>query len=137
MTHSSLLEISISKEAHRDLLKEAERAAPEECCGLLLGQQQSIVSIQSAANIHPAPRTHFEIDPAVLIAAHRSERSGGPTIIGYYHSHPLGYGSPSDTDRSTSPRDGKVWAIIGYDGVGFWQDAQDGFRALSYRISGR
>ena len=28
--------------------------------------------------------------PAALIAAHRAQRHGGPTLIGHFHSHPTG-----------------------------------------------
>ncbi|MDJ0643814.1 MAG: M67 family metallopeptidase [Erythrobacter sp.] len=130
-------ELAISKRAYRALQKEADKSGQQECCGLLLGREGRIVSILPAENVHPNPRTHFEIDPQVLIGAYKSERAGGPDVIGYYHSHPLGNGLPSDTDRASSARDGKVWAIIGYDGLRFWVDAPDGFRALSYAIAGR
>ena len=72
------------------LLEEAARAQPHECCGLLLGQGARVNQVVPAANVHPMPRDHFEIDPQALIAAHRAARSGGPQVLGYYHSHPNG-----------------------------------------------
>ncbi len=135
LTETENGDLPVPERVYRALLNEADLSGREECCGLLLGQSGRITSIAPARNIHPRPRTHFEIDPQALIDAHRSERTGGPQVVGYYHSHPLGNGLPSDTDRSNSPRDGKVWAIIGYDGLRFWEDTPDGFRALSYQIA--
>ncbi len=117
-----------------DLLAEAAARHPDECCGLLLGDAQAITAIQPAANVHPTPQTHFEIDPASLIAAYRAERSGGPQIAGYYHSHPGGCPEPSATDQAMAARDGKIWAIVGECEVGMWRDAAGGFAPLSYAI---
>lgn len=129
-------DLAVVESACRTLFDEAEAAGYLECCGVLLGQSRRVTAVRPASNVHPTPRTHFEIDPQALIDAHREERAGGPQVIGYYHSHPLGTAMPSDTDRSSSARDGKIWAIIGYDGLQFWEDAEDGFRALSYAVIG-
>ena len=68
--------------------------------------------------------------------AHRKEREGGLQLLGYFHSHPSGEPSPSDTDRAMSAKDGKVWAIAGGDHLRFWQDNPQGFDALSYEVIG-
>jgi len=109
----------------------AAAAHPLECCGLLLGQAGRITAALPAANVHPDPRTHFEIDPAALIAAHRAARAGGPQVAGYYHSHPGGAPRPSATDRALAAGDGRVWAIIGAEEILFWRDGQSGFERLS------
>jgi len=111
------------------ILAEAHRAAPEEACGLLLGVS-AIGRAITAANVHPTPRTHFEIDPLALIAAHKAARAGGPALAGYWHSHPSGPPEPSDTDRAHASGDGRVWAIAGEGRVTFWRDGPDGFEAL-------
>ncbi|MEL7729058.1 Mov34/MPN/PAD-1 family protein [Citromicrobium bathyomarinum] len=115
----------------------AANAHPHECCGLLLGEGSAITHAHPTANIHPRPETHFEIDPAALIAAHKSEREGGPRILGYYHSHPKGRAEPSLTDRESAAHDGKVWAIVANGGIGFFRDGEDGFEALSYEVAPR
>lgn len=124
--------IAIADEISRLLLAQAAAAHPHECCGLLLGCDGRVESIAPAANAHPQPARHFEIDPAALIAAHRAARRGGPQIIGYYHSHPAGPATPSPTDRAMAARDGKVWAIVGHGGdVTFWRDDETGFTPLA------
>ncbi|MCB2088439.1 MAG: Mov34/MPN/PAD-1 family protein [Sphingomonadaceae bacterium] len=116
------------------LLAESATTHPHECCGLLLGQGARITAIQPAANVHPQPETHFEIDPQALIDAHRAARQGGPQVLGYYHSHPVGGAEPSATDGAMAAGDGRIWAIIAADRVNFWRDGEEGFEALSYSV---
>jgi proteasome lid subunit RPN8/RPN11 len=111
---------------------QAARAAPQEACGLLLGRDDRIDSIQPTRNVHSTPETHFEIDPKALIEAHRNARSGGPQIVGYYHSHPAGSPTPSATDRASAAGDGRIWAIIGLGRVELWRDTPSGFEPVGY-----
>ena len=120
------------------VLAEATGAFPDEACGLLLGRGDIIHTATVAANVHPTPETHFEIDPAALIAAHRAARSGGPEVLGYWHSHPNGLARPSATDAAQASGDGRIWAIValGVSGgeVTLWRDSKTGFVALPYAI---
>lgn len=135
--------LQVTSELFAALLAEAEAAHPRECCGLLFGSgdQGRIDAQVPAANVHPQPETHFEIDPQVLIDAHRASRSGGAQLVGYYHSHPDGKPRPSATDTALSAGDGMIWAIIG-SGTGcstatFWRAEKAGFSALPYRLVSR
>ena len=119
------------------IFTQAAEAHPHECCGLLLGEGGRITHAHPPANVPPDPATHFEIDPAALIAAYKAEREGGPRILGYYHSHPNGRAEPSPTDRASAAHDGKVWAIAANGQVRFFRDGEDGFEALSYEVAPR
>ena len=92
-----------------------------EVCGLLLGAQDRIEAIIPAANVAANPASHFELDPAALIAAHRAARSGGPAIIGHYHSHPSGVAAPSVTDAACATPDGSLWLIVGGGEATLWR----------------
>jgi len=127
--------LDISSTLIANLMIETRNSDPLECCGLLLGEGSRIIQIQPTTNVHATPSTHFEIDPISLIAAHRSEREGGPQILGFYHSHPSGPSEPSVTDREMAAHDGKVWAIIGQDKIKFWRDSHEGFEPLSYSVT--
>lgn len=117
------------------MVREARAAVPRECCGILLGEAANITGIAPAANVHPTPETHFEIDPQALVDAHRTARSGGPHVVGYYHSHPHSAPEPSATDKAMAARDGSIWAIIGEAGdITFWKDGEAGFEPLSYTV---
>ena len=101
---------------------QARAADARECCGLLLGDPAggrpggTVTAIMPAANVAADPAHRFEIDPAVLLAAHRAARAGGPAIIGHYHSHPQGDAVPSATDAAMAERRGEIWLIVGGDG---------------------
>jgi proteasome lid subunit RPN8/RPN11 len=128
------MELELASEALEAMLAHSERAAPDEACGLLLGEGAWITQASPTANIAPDPARHFEIDSQALVDAHRTERGGGPQVIGYYHSHPAGPAEPSATDRAQASRDGRVWAIVALGEVRFWRDGDDGFAPLSYAL---
>jgi proteasome lid subunit RPN8/RPN11 len=119
------------------LADEAHISGRKEACGLLLGEGERIYEARSAANVHPDPETHFEIDPQALIDMHRAARGGGPQVLGYYHSHPSGPAEPSATDREHAARDGCVWAIVAGEKIAFWRDGPAGFVPLSYMVAER
>ncbi len=141
------MDVEVARGVIELLHNEAAKAAPEECCGLLLGAPggspgpeggERIVAIRPAANVDPAPLRRFEIDPAVLLAAHREARGGGPQVLGYYHSHPVGKAEPSVTDRAHSTGDRRIWAIVGGGAgageVAFWRDCGKGFDAVAVHL---
>lgn len=135
------MQIEVTSQALTIMRAAARAAHPCEACGLLLGEGGRITQAVETRNVHPAPETHFEVDPQALIDAHRAARAGGPQILGYFHSHPVGEPVPSATDRAMAAGDGRVWAIIAADEVCLWKDGGDsahgGFTALSYAVAER
>ncbi len=112
------------------LLEELQRytldTAPYEICGLMLGQGASVESLQPADNVAEDKVRHFEIDPAVLIAAERKMREGGAQIVGYYHSHPDGKTEPSKTDADCAAADGRIWLIVSGKTATAYQASENG-----------
>lgn len=107
------------------------RACPDvEICGLLLAGPGA-VSGRPARNVARDPSRFFEIDPAVLIAAHRAARDGGPAILGHYHSHPSGDPDPSARDAADALPDGSLWLILTRDRARLWRAVPQG------RVHGR
>jgi desampylase len=139
ITEPWVMTLQVTSELFDALLAEAASAHPRECCGLLFGDAAAgrIDALAAAANVHPQPETRFEIDPQALIDAHRAARSGGPQLVGYYHSHPGGAPRPSATDAEMAAGDGMIWAIIGRDRLAFWRAGKAGFSALPYRLVSR
>ncbi len=129
------MELELTSGVEATLLEEALREHPRECCGLLLGQGARIEHAQPVRNVHPNPLSHFELDPAALIAAHRAARSGGPEVLGYFHSHPNGLTRPSATDQAAASKDGRIWAIVASGKITLWRDCAHGFEALPTRVS--
>lgn len=116
------------------LREEAARAAPEECCGLLLGEGERITEARPAENVADDRRTRFEIDPKALLAAYKAAREGGPKVIGYYHSHPDGHPVPSATDCDHASGDSRLWAIVSGGRIAFWRDGEAGFTPIEVTV---
>lgn len=85
---------------------------PEEKCGILRGRGGHVIRADETLNVALTPRTHFEIDPAALIAAYRAERRRGAlAVLGFFHTHPSDDAMPSVTDAACAAADGKLWLI--------------------------
>ncbi|MEE4339467.1 MAG: M67 family metallopeptidase [Erythrobacter sp.] len=126
--------LEVTREAADAMLAAARAAHPNEACGILLGAGERIEAFSRTVNVHDRPARHFEIDPQALIDAHRAARSGGPQIVGYFHSHPEGPAEPSSTDRAQAASDGRVWAICGEGELAFFRAVEGGFETLSSTI---
>jgi len=136
-TSSGRTALEVGESVLAFLRERAALAHPHEACGILFGTTHRIERASLCANVHPEPKTHFEIDPAAVIAAHKAEREGGPKVAGYWHSHPHGPPEPSASDRACASGDGRVWAIVGEGAIGWWRDGEGGFEPLSYTVHPR
>jgi len=91
-------------------------AHPFECCGLLAGQGDEVMSIHPSDNVSTGDKTKtFEIDAKVRFDLMRDPTA--PEMIGFYHSHPNGLTSPSDTDKSMAFEPELLWLIATKKGV--------------------
>jgi desampylase len=118
--------VTISSKLHALLLAYAQETPEEEICGLLFGDGANITDVQKMDNISSNPQAQFEIDPVGLIAAHRAARTGGPAIMGCFHSHPNGVCLPSVHDAEAAADDGSLWLIIANGNVGAWRTIHHG-----------
>jgi proteasome lid subunit RPN8/RPN11 len=120
------MKVAISRGLVEQIVALAGAASGNEVCGLLLGAEGRIDVILPAANVAPDPARHFELDPALLIRAHRAARSGGPAVIGHYHSHPSGIAVPSRTDAECAAPDGSLWLIVAGQEARLWLAGPNG-----------
>ncbi len=115
----------------------AAAATPDlEICGLLTGQGMAIERAIPAANVSDDPEDSFEIDPAALIAAYRTQRAGGARILGCYHSHPCGPASPSPRDTAAA-EPGHLWLIMAGGRARLWRMAANGFTEIAIHAMAR
>jgi len=110
--------VILSETIVNSLHREALRQAPDEACGLLLGEKKDetiVVSkfIYSKNVTVNDPRLTFEIDPQIHFRCQKEARAGAPAIIGVWHSHPSSAAVPSKTDVECSVEGGWVWLITG------------------------
>jgi desampylase len=107
--------------AHRQfLLDQAQAAGADEVCGLLLGRDGTVEQLVPARNVAANPARSFEIDPATLLATHRTARGAGQQVIGHWHSHPNGRAEPSKRDAARAQDNGQIWLIIAADTITAW-----------------
>ncbi len=127
--------------AQRNELRALAASERDEVCGLLLGEGDDVTRLLPCRNVAADPAARFEIDPAVLIAAHRAARGGGERVIGHYHSHPSGVAAPSPRDAADAAADGSIWLIVAGAVVTAWRAVPDGavhrrFDPLPLDVSG-
>lgn len=134
----------------RELLAHARRAVPNECCGLLIGATTPTTSVSSideanvgiqialsapARNLRLSP-TRYLVDPADHFAAIRTARACGWTVVGGYHSHPLGPPNPSTTDHRDASDTAFLYLIVSpvAGAVKAWRLAAGRLAELTMRI---
>lgn len=93
------------------LIAHAEREAPNECCGLLIGKGTDIVDAHPARN-NVASRTRFTINPADHFVAIRKARAAGLDVVGAYHSHPATEAVPSASDVREASEGAPLMLIV-------------------------
>ena len=114
------MRVSISSALVERIMAHAAQSPGEEVCGLLLGEGHIVRNLRPADNVAADKCRLFELDPAVLFAAIRAARDGGPTVLGHYHSHPGGSARPSATDARMIRHAGELWVIVAGPEVTAW-----------------
>ncbi len=96
----------------------AERADPEECCGLLVGRGDQAGDVL-VTRLAPSPnvaegdrRKSFLVDAKVQFDLMRELGDGPERIVGNYHSHPGAPARPSEHDRKSVYYPDHVWIIV-------------------------
>ena len=87
------------------IARHGEATYPEECCGILLGNEadgarviERLVPIDNQwASVDRGER--FLIGPRDVLGAEREARRSGLDVLGFYHSHPDSPARPSEFDR--------------------------------------
>jgi desampylase len=95
--------------------------SPDEVCGLMVGRDGVVDQLVPARNVAANPARSFEIDPATLLATHRTARGQGRQVIGHWHSHPNGRREPSRRDAARATDNGQIWLIIAGGDITAWR----------------
>ena len=85
------------------IVSHARHDYPNECCGLILGDEGQIAEAVAVTNVAGDPHRRYELSPAEHIAQikkcrERSFSGSHVEIVGVYHSHPHTPAEPSPTD---------------------------------------
>ena len=101
------MSVRISAVALRLIAAHAAAAYPEECCGILLGRENSdgriVRDAIAVSNERADERTHrYVIEADTIRHAEATAQQQGLDIVGFYHSHPDHPAEPSTFDRDHS-----------------------------------
>ena len=87
----------ISKNIIDELIAQAQKDAPNESCGYLLGTDDNVTENYWMENIDHSSE-HFSFAPKDQFAALRYAREHGLKILANWHSHPASPSRPSQED---------------------------------------
>lgn len=82
-----------------EMIAHARQEAPDECCGIIAGQDGKIVKIYPTSNEEKSPEK-YRIPAREMFKANKDINSRGLDFIGVYHSHTHTEAYPSPTDVS-------------------------------------
>ncbi len=97
--------IIIYQAAYSAMYTHAAERYPEECCGVMLGHDDTpggrlVVETLAFNNRGTEERQRrYLIEPADMLAAERTARAQDMDVVGIYHSHPDHPSQASETDR--------------------------------------
>jgi proteasome lid subunit RPN8/RPN11 len=109
--------VEITGHALEAIAAHAREAAPQECCGVLVGTASRIEEIHRSRNLDAAPAARYRLDPGTHFAAIHAARAAGKTVLGVYHSHPETKAAPSSSDLAEASYPEYVYLIAGTDGA--------------------
>jgi proteasome lid subunit RPN8/RPN11 len=106
--------VALPESLRAQILEEARKALPGECCGLVegvrLGEELRITALHPARNLATAP-DRFELAPEDHFRAFKAARANQHVLIGCYHSHPNGKAEPSPIDQAGAGEEEFLWLI--------------------------
>ena len=100
------------------IFADARAASPQECCGLIGGNDSVAQSFYKLHNIAANPLVTYEAAPEELFDAQRLMRERDEELLAIYHSHPRALDpSPSETDVRLAYYPSAVYLIVGLGGA--------------------
>ncbi len=106
--------MSIERSLRDAVIDHAMRAAPAECCGLLIGSPEHVAYAVAMRNVERG-RTRYRLDDREHIELRRWLRRCTPALAiqGVYHSHPASAPMPSPTDIAEAGYPDWLFVIVG------------------------
>jgi proteasome lid subunit RPN8/RPN11 len=97
--------IEIHPDAWSVMQNHAHACYPKECCGILIGQGDTVTEAIACENVFEGEqKDRFQIATDDIFRAQRESRERGLELIGFFHSHPDEDAYFSETDlRNASP----------------------------------
>lgn len=136
--------IVVPRDIYDEVINHAKADVPNEACGILGGTHDEDVSrvtlAYPATNAAQSPRFEYRIDPGEQFDLMETIEEAGDDVAGFYHSHPEGPPSPSETDASRATWPGLSYVIVSLDseypymGAWRWNDEMARFEQEVVRL---
>jgi proteasome lid subunit RPN8/RPN11 len=89
--------LSLPAELIEEMIAHAREDAPNECCGIIAGEDGRATKLFRAKNAEASPY-RYSVDPQDLFRIHRECEDNGWEFLVIYHSHVASEAYPSPTD---------------------------------------
>ncbi|HWO94235.1 MAG TPA: M67 family metallopeptidase [Dehalococcoidia bacterium] len=96
---------------YESIVAHAREDAPNECCGILAGDDGRVVKLYRATNIEHSPY-RYNVDPKELFHIYREIEERSWDLLGIYHSHTATEAYPSPTDVRLAGWPDAIYLIV-------------------------
>jgi proteasome lid subunit RPN8/RPN11 len=107
--------MQIAPELYQEMVDQARREAPNECCGMIGSRDGRAVKVFPATNAAASP-LRYEIDGLEQLRIYNEIEDAGLDLGAIYHSHTRTAPYPSQTDISLAFYPDSLYVIIGLAG---------------------
>ena len=107
-----MLELVISREFTAQMVTHCRACYPNEACGILAGNGNTVTRIYPMTNVEPSPVNYF-MDPEEQFRVMKELRQDNLTMLAIFHSHPQSPAFPSARDVSLAFYQDAIYVIVG------------------------
>jgi [CysO sulfur-carrier protein]-S-L-cysteine hydrolase len=101
----------IPKDVYEELLAHAREDAPNECCGLIGGDDGVAKTVYRARNAEASP-LRYNLDPQDQFRIMTAMEEAGEELSAIYHSHTASPAYPSQTDINLAAYPDAIYLIV-------------------------
>lgn len=105
--------VRIERQFIDEMVAHARRDLPNECCGLLAGQDGHVLKLYRMTNVEASP-FRFSMDPREVAQVDKEAGDHDWDLMAIYHSHVRSPAYPSDTDVRIAGGTSELWPDVRY-----------------------
>ena len=94
-----------------EMVAHARTEAPNECCGILAGNDERVIKLYRTTNTEHSPY-RYKIDPVQMLAIYEEIQKNKWKLLGVYHSHTHTEAYPSATDIKSIVLPKSIYFIV-------------------------
>ena len=96
-----------------EMVAHARNDLPNECCGILAGQNDHVLKLYRMTNVEASP-FRFSMDPGEIVKVDQEAGDNNWDLLAIYHSHTRSEAYPSDTDVRIAGGTSELWPDVRY-----------------------